>query len=160
MAEELILVGETKAERYQGLLPQVYALWEVETDLIANLANTSAALHQAFGLLWVGFYLLKGDELVLGPFQGPIACTRIALGRGVCGKAAISKQTIIVPNVHQFEDHIACSSRSQSEIVLPILKDQHLLAVLDIDSEHLNHFDNTDKQNLEALCEFIAQKWK
>lgn len=159
MAEGIVLTSETKAERYAELLPQVYALWGGEPDLVANLANTTAALYEAFGFLWVGFYIMKGNELVLGPFQGPIACTRIAIGRGVCGKAAISKQTIIVPNVHQFEDHIACSSRSQSEIVVPIIKDQQLLAVLDIDSEYLRHFDSTDKQYLEALCAFMAQQW-
>lgn len=157
MAEE-ILISESvsKDEKYQSLLPQLQALVEGESDLIANLANVSAVLKDVFQFWWVGFYLLKNDELVLGPFQGPLACSRIAIGKGVCGKAAQSQKSILVPNVNQFEGHIACSADSQSEIVVPIVLDGNLLAVLDVDSELLNHFDEIDQENLEKLAAMLA----
>ncbi|WP_210513883.1 GAF domain-containing protein [Hymenobacter terricola] len=158
MAESLALdTTLTKAEQYQQLLPQIEALTTGEPDLIANLANTAGALHQAFGFFWVGFYLVKGDELVLGPFQGPIACTRIRHGKGVCGASWAQAQTILVPDVEAFPGHIACSSDSKSEIVVPILKDGRVVAVLDVDSDHLNDFDSDDQAALEQLMQRAAQ---
>ena len=145
-----------KDERYASLLPQIISLCEGEEDVIANLSNISAALKQTFNWLWIGFYLVKNDELVLGPFQGPVACTRINFGKGVCGKAWENKETIIVDDVEKFPGHIACSSQSQSEIVVPILVNNEVVAVLDIDSEHLSSFDETDKKYLEKFCDFIA----
>src|SRR6476659_6789453 len=141
MAEDLHIVVGTKEEQYEVLLPQMKGLLEGETDLIANLANVAAALKEQFGWLWVGFYLVKGDELVLGPFQGTVACTRITMGRGVCGTAWRTGQTIIVPDVEQFPGHIACSSSSRSEIVVPIIRANQVVGVLDADSESLDHFD-------------------
>ena len=138
------------------MLPQLKALVDGESDLVANLANISAVLKDVFNFWWVGFYLLKNEELVLGPFQGPLACSRIALGKGVCGKAAQSQKSILVPDVNQFEGHIACSASSQSEIVVPIVLNGSLLGVLDVDSEFLNHFDKIDQENLENLAEMIA----
>jgi len=145
-----------KDEQYASLLPQIVALCEGEEDVIANFSNISAALKQTFNWLWIGFYLVKNDELVLGPFQGPVACTRINFGKGVCGKAWENKETIIVDDVEKFPGHIACSSQSQSEIVVPILVNKEVVAVLDIDSEHLAFFDETDKKHLQKLCDFIA----
>jgi L-methionine (R)-S-oxide reductase len=145
MAETLALTATTKAARYAELLPQIQALTTGEPDLTANLANTAAALRQAFSFFWVGFYLVKGDELVLGPFQGPIACTRIRSGRGVCGTAWAQAQTQLVPDVELFPGHIACSSESKSEIVVPILKQGQVVAVLDVDSDQLNDFDQADQ---------------
>ena len=156
MAEDLLLIEGTKEEQYQALLPQIKALVTAEEDLIANLANIAAALKQQFGWLWVGFYLVKKDELVLAPFQGPVACTRIKKGRGVCGKSWELASTLIVPDVEKFPGHIACSSLSKSEIVLPLLKDKEVLGVLDIDSEELDTFDTTDQQYLESIIGFLA----
>lgn len=151
MAEELILQQGPKAEQYQNLMPQIQAIVEGESDVIANLANICAALKQQFDWLWIGFYLVKDDELVLGPFQGPIACTRIAKGRGVCGTAWQQQQVMIVPDVDQFPGHIACSSASKSEIVLPIMKNGVCLGVLDIDSDELDQFDEVDAAYLQQL---------
>ncbi|APR71352.1 GAF domain-containing protein [Acinetobacter haemolyticus] len=155
MAEELVLQQGHKVEQYQSLIPQIQAIVEDESDMIANLANISAALKQQFDWLWIGFYLVKGDELVLGPFQGPIACTRIAKGRGVCGSVWQQQQVIIVPDVEQFPGHIACSSASRSEIVLPIMKNGECVGVLDIDSEKLNQFDEVDAEYLRQLIVII-----
>ena len=155
MAEELTIIRGTQEEMYEALLPQIKGLLEGETDLIANLANVAAALKEQFGWLWVGFYLVKGDELVLGPFQGPIACTRIKKGRGVCGACWAQGETLIVSDVEQFPGHIACSSLSRSEIVVPVFKDNEVVAVLDADSEHLAHYDETDKQYLEEIVKGI-----
>jgi len=155
MAEDLYIQQGTKEEQYQALLPQIKALIEGEEDLIANLANICGALKEQFNWWWIGFYLVKRGELVLGPFQGPVACTRIKKGRGVCGTAWQQAQTVIVPDVEQFPGHIACSSLSRSEIVVPVLKDNEVVAVLDADSEHLAHYDETDKQYLEEIVRWI-----
>lgn len=154
----IIPQNSNKQEVYNTLLPQIEALIGSETDTIANLANVSAALKEAFGFFWVGFYLVKNEELVLGPFQGPIACTRIRFGKGVCGAAWKEAQTIVVPNVEEFPGHIACSSLSKSEIVVPILVNNKVVGVLDIDSDELNTFDQTDKNELEKVVEFITEK--
>lgn len=146
----------TKEEKYQSLLPQIAALVEGETDLIAKMANVSAALHGEFGFWWTGFYRVVGNELVLGPFQGPIACIRIAYGRGVCGTAWQRGETVIVPNVHEFPGHIACSSASNSEIVVPVLRNGTVIAVLDIDSTDFGTFDETDRIYLEQMMEVMA----
>ena len=151
MAEDLSIHPGTKEEQYVSLLPQIKGLLSGEPDLIANLANIAAALKEQFNWLWIGFYLVKEDELVLGPFQGPVACTRIRMGRGVCGKAWEQMQTLIVDDVEKFPGHIACSSLSRSEIVLPIIRNNRVVGVLDADSELLNHFDETDKKYLEAI---------
>ncbi|AHF14583.1 GAF domain-containing protein [Niabella soli] len=156
MAEDLLINKGTKEEQYQALLPQIAALIEGEPDLIANLSNSAAALKEQFNWWWVGFYLVKNDELVLGPFQGPVACTRIKKGRGVCGSAWEQAQTLVVPDVEQFPGHIACSSLSKSEIVVPIIRDNSVMAVLDVDSEHLNHFDETDQYYLEQLVKLLS----
>jgi L-methionine (R)-S-oxide reductase len=155
MAEELTIIAGTKEEQYQAILPQIKALLEGETDLIANLANISAALKEQFGWLWVGFYLVKNDELVLGPFQGPVACTRIKKGRGVCGTSWAKEETLIVPDVEKFPGHIACSSLSKSEIVLPLRNGEKVVGVFDIDSTELNTFDETDKKYLEQILTMI-----
>lgn len=155
MAEELVLQQGHKAEQYQSIIPQIQAIVEGESDVIANLANICAALKQQFDWLWIGFYLVKQNELVLGPFQGPIACTRIAKGRGVCGTAWEQQQVIIVPDVDQFPGHIACSSASRLEIVLPIMKNGECIGVLDIDSEELNQFDEMDAEYLQQLMLMI-----
>ena len=155
MAEDLQIIQGSKEEQYETLLPQIKVLITGETDLIANLANVSAALKSAFNFWWVGFYLVKDDELVLGPFQGPIACTRIRKGRGVCGTCWAQGNTIIVPDVDAFPGHIACSSLSRSEIVVPLLRNGEVYGVLDIDSEHLNTFDDTDRHYLEQLCTYL-----
>lgn len=141
----------TKQEKYQTLLPQVESLVAGETDMIANMANVAAALHEAFGFWWTGFYRVDGQQLVLGPFQGPIACTRIPFGRGVCGTAWQRAVTVIVPNVHEFAGHIACSSASNSEIVVPVIRDNRVIAVLDIDSTDFGAFDEIDKHYLEQI---------
>ena len=156
MAEDLHIVTGTKEEQYITLLPQIKALIEGEPDLIANLANICGALKEQFHWWWVGFYLVKKDELVLGPFQGPVACTRIKKGRGVCGSSWQQKQTLIVPDVEQFPGHIACSSASRSEIVVPLIRNAEVQAVLDVDSEHLQHFDVTDQRYLEEILELIS----
>ena len=155
MSEELNLVGESKEEKYTSLLPQIKALIGDESDSIANLANVSAVLKEAFNFFWVGFYLVKTEELVLGPFQGPIACTRIKLGKGVCGTAWETKKTLIVDDVDSFPGHIACSSLSKSEIVVPLIKNNTVIGVLDVDSEDFATFDNVDKQYLTELCEWL-----
>lgn len=151
MSENLIIKGNTKAELYENLLPQIQSLVEVESDEVANMANISACLKDTFNFWWVGFYRVIGEELVLGPFQGPLACTRIRRGKGVCGKAWQDAATVIVPDVDAFPGHIACSSLSRSEIVVPIIKNGEVTAVLDIDSEKLNTFDEVDKVYLESL---------
>ena len=151
MAEDLQIAKGTKQKQYETLLPQISALLNGEPDLIANLANVAAALKEQFGWLWVGFYLVKQDELVLGPFQGPVACTRIKKGRGVCGKAWADAATLIVDDVEKFPGHIACSSLSKSEIVVPILVNNEVVAVLDADSENLTAYDEIDKLNLEKI---------
>lgn len=151
--------AKKKNEIYRELIPQIKSLIEGEPDLIANLANVSAALNMAFpSISWVGFYLLKNGELVLGPFQGKPACVRISVGRGVCGTAAQERATIIVPNVHEFPGHIFCDPDSKSEIVVPLLKRGNLLGVLDVDSNSFNSFDTVDKQYLEELCQWLCQK--
>jgi GAF domain-containing protein len=142
----------SKEEKYMAVLPQLNALTTDETDLIANLANITAVLKETFNWWWVGFYLVKENELVLGPFQGPLACTRIALGKGVCGSSWQKKETVLVADVEKFPGHIACSSASRSEIVVPILKKGEVVAVLDADSEYLDHFDLTDRKYLELVC--------
>jgi len=158
MAENLAIATSTKKEeRYEILLPQIESLVTGESDLIANLSNIAAALKQTFNFFWVGFYLVKGNELVLGPFQGPIACTRIGLGKGVCGTSWKEKKTIIVPNVDEFPGHIACSSDSKSEIVLPAFKNDSVFLVLDVDSNRLNDFDNTDEVYLSKVMQVIEQ---
>ena len=141
----------TKQEKYQVLLPQIEALVAGEKDAIANMANVAAALHEAFGFWWTGFYRVDVQQLVLGPFQGPIACTRIPYGRGVCGTAWQRAVTVSVPNVHEFAGHIACSSASNSEIVVPVIRDNRVIAVLDIDSTDFGAFDETDKHYLEQI---------
>ena len=151
MADDLNIITGTKQEQYETLLPQIYALIDGETDVIANLANIAAALKEQFGWLWVGFYIVKDDELVLGPFQGPVACTRIKKGRGVCGTAWATATTLIVADVEKFPGHIACSSLSKSEIVVPIIINDTVVAILDVDSENLNHYDEIDKEYLEKL---------
>lgn len=148
----------TKAETYQSLLPQIQALVEGETDTIAIMANVAAALHQTFCFWWTGFYRVIGNELVLGPFQGPVACMHIPFGRGVCGTAWQRQETMIVPNVHQFAGHIACSSESKSEIVVPVFRDGQVIVVLDIDSAEYNTFDAIDKEYLEQMVKTIV--WK
>jgi len=155
MAEDLLLIEGTKEEQYEALLPQIKALIDGEEDLVANLANIAASLKQQFGWLWVGFYLVKNDELVLGPFQGPVACTRIQKGRGVCGKSWELASSILVPDVEKFPGHIACSSLSKSEIVLPLFVNERVIGVLDIDSEHLDSFDTTDQRFLEEILSWI-----
>jgi GAF domain-containing protein len=156
MAEELIHTQGSKEERYLTLLPQLKSLVDGEDDLVANCANIAAALRQTFGFFWVGFYFVKADELVLGPFQGDIACTRIALGRGVCGAAWQSKTTQLVPDVELFSGHIACSAASKSEIVVPIIKEGIVRSVLDVDSDQLNDFDEIDQKYLERIAEIVA----
>lgn len=158
MAEDLIKLTGTKQEKYQGLIPQIKGLVEGETDTVANLANVCAALKETFGFFWVGFYLVKDDELVLGPFQGPVACTRIRKGKGVCGSCWEKGETILVPDVDAFPGHIACSSLSRSEIVVPLIKNGAVIGVLDVDSDQLNDFDETDSLNLTMLCEWLSEK--
>jgi GAF domain-containing protein len=155
MAEDLNIISGNKTEKYQSLVPQIKALLEGEPDVVANLANVSAALKEQFGWLWTGFYLVKGQELVLGPFQGPVACTRIKYGRGVCGSSWEQARTLIVPDVEKFPGHIACSSLSRSEIVVPLIRNGVVAAVLDVDSEHLDHFDETDQQYLEEIVSLL-----
>lgn len=158
MAEELIISTSTnKSERYEALIPQIEALIQGETDLVANLANISAALKQTMDFFWVGFYLVKENELVLGPFQGPIACTRIGFGKGVCGTCWKEKKTILLPDVDAFPGHIACSSASKSEIVLPAFKDDQVVLVLDVDSSERNDFDETDRVHLEKLMRIVEK---
>lgn len=158
MSETLIVdYKQTKSERYQSLVPQITALIKDEPNEIANLANIAAALKETFGFFWVGFYQVDKDELVLGPFQGPIACTRIRFGKGVCGSSWEQKKTVIVDDVDKFPGHIACSSESRSEIVVPVIKDGNVQLILDIDSNQLSEFDELDKKFLEEICNLIAR---
>ncbi|WP_102408498.1 GAF domain-containing protein [Parabacteroides bouchesdurhonensis] len=157
MAEELVIEQGNKEEQYKVLLPQIEALLAGEPDIIANMANVSAALKQTFNFFWTGFYRVKGDMLVLSPFQGLIACTRIKYGKGVCGTAWKEARTIIVPDVDKFPGHIACNAASKSEIVVPLLKDGNVIAVLDIDSDRLNCFDETDSAYLEKISNLIVR---
>ena len=156
MAEDLKISGGNKEERYAILLPQVVSLVEGESDRIAGMANMAAALAQTFGFFWVGFYRVIGDKLVLGPFQGPIACTRIDFGKGVCGTAWKRAETVIVPDVDAFPGHIACNSASRSEIVVPVKADGEVIAVLDIDSDRLGAFDEVDQRYLEQLVALLT----
>ena len=155
MAEDLTIIEGNKTEQYESLIPQIKALIEGEPDLIANLANVVSALKEQFGWLWTGFYLVKGEELVLAPFQGPVACTRIRKSRGVCGTSWANAETLIVPDVEKFSGHIACSSLSRSEIVVPVIRNNKVIGVLDVDSEKLNQFDATDKKFLEEIVSCI-----
>ncbi len=157
MAEDIKIADNlTKEERYKQILPQIKSLISDETDTVANLANICAVLkYNMEGFFWIGFYTIKAGELVLGPYQGPVACTRIQLSKGVCGAAATKKETIIVPDVDKFPGHIACSSRSKSEIVIPIFSASEVAGVLDVDSDSYNMFDETDKKYLEELCGWI-----
>jgi len=145
----------SKAEKYEALLPQLQALLSGETDVIANMANLAAALHEVFQFFWTGFYIVRNDVLVVAPFQGPIACSRIAYGRGVCGAAWAQAETIVVPNVDEFPNHIACSSLSKSEIVVPVFNQGKVIAVLDVDSKELNTFDETDAFYLKKIVELL-----
>jgi GAF domain-containing protein len=156
MSEQLFISGQTKKEKYDDLLPQIYALTKSESSWIANLANTTAALKETFGLFWVGFYLVSENQLVLGPFQGPIACTRISLGKGVCGTSWEQKSAILVADVEQFPGHIACSSLSKSEVVIPLMKENEVIGVLDVDSDQLNDFDEVDVKYLSELCTWLV----
>ncbi len=156
MAEDLIILKTaSKEEKYQSIIPQIKALIEGEDDLIANLANVCAALKEQFGWFWVGFYLVKHDELVLGPFQGPVACTRIKKGKGVCGASWQREEVLVVPNVDEFPGHIACASASKSEIVLPFYLNKQIVGVLDVDSEYLSHFDDVDARYLKNILDLI-----
>ncbi len=156
MAEDLTIVAGSKAESYQSIIPQIKALIEGEPDLVANLANTVAALKEQFGWFWVGFYLVKNNELVLAPFQGPVACTRIRKGRGVCGTSWVQATTLIVPDVEKFPGHIACSSLSKSEIVVPVIRNGEVIGVLDVDASEYHQFDETDQKYLEEIVGFMV----
>ncbi|MBD0288943.1 MAG: GAF domain-containing protein [Flavisolibacter sp.] len=155
MAEDLTIITGTKQEQYEALIPQIRGLLEGEQDLIANLDNVAAALKEQFNHLWIGFYLVKGNELVVGPFQGPVACTRIKKGKGVCGTSWAQAKTLIVPDVEKFPGHIACSSLSRSEIVVPVIRNNYVVGVLDIDSTELDQFDETDQRYLEEIVALI-----
>jgi L-methionine (R)-S-oxide reductase len=155
MAEDLQVSKGTKEEQYQSLIPQIKALIADESDTVANLANIAAALKEQFGWFWVGFYLVKNDELVVGPFQGPVACTRIRRGKGVCGSSWEQKKTLIVPDVEKFPGHIACSSLSRSEIVVPVFRNNEVAAVLDADSEFPDYYDEKDQFYLEQIVQLI-----
>jgi L-methionine (R)-S-oxide reductase len=155
MSEDLLIATGSKQEQYENIFPQIQGLLEGEPDLVANLANMAASLKEQFKWWWVGFYLVKNDELVLGPFQGPVACTRIAKGRGVCGTSWKEAKTLIVPDVEKFPGHIACSSASKSEIVVPLIKDGQVWGVLDVDSEYADHFDETDQHWLEKIVTLL-----
>ena len=155
MAEDLQIITGNKAEQYQSLIPQIKGLLDGEPDLVANMANVVAALKEQFGWFWVGFYVVKDDELVLAPFQGPVACTRIKKGRGVCGSSWAQAKTLIVPDVEKFPGHIACSSLSKSEIVVPVIRNNEVVAVLDVDSSEYDQFDTVDQQYLEEIVNLI-----
>lgn len=156
MAEDLSIIAGSKTEQYQSLIPQIKALLEGETDLVANMANTIAALKEQFGWFWIGFYVVKNSELVLAPFQGPVACTRIKKGKGVCGASWAQAKTLIVPDVEKFPGHIACSSLSKSEIVVPVIRKGEVVAVLDVDSDQYDQFDTTDQYYLEQIVKLIT----
>lgn len=156
MAEDLnIVTTGSKEEQYQSIIPQIEGLLYGETDLIANLANVAAALKEQFNWFWVGFYLVKNEELVLGPFQGPVACTRIKKGKGVCGASWQQEKTLVVPNVDEFPGHIACASASKSEIVVPVYQNNQIIGVLDVDSEYLAHFDEVDNLHLNKIVQLL-----
>lgn len=155
MAENLLIAEGGKEQKYALLYKQIAALTEGESDTIANMANVATMIHFTFGFWWTGFYRVAGEELVLGPFQGPLACSRIKYGRGVCGTAWREQQTQVVPDVEQFSGHIACSSMSRSEIVVPVWRGEEIVAVLDIDSEHLATFDEVDKEWLERIVALL-----
>jgi GAF domain-containing protein len=155
MAEDLTITKGSKHEQYLALIPQIKSLLDGEPDLIANLANIAAALKEQFGWFWIGFYLVKNDQLVLGPFQGPVACTRIAKGRGVCGTSWAEAKTLIVPDAEKFPGHIACSSLSKSEIVIPLFHNEQVVGVLDVDSSELDSFNTTDQLYLEQIVQLI-----
>lgn len=157
MAEKLIISGDSKAEKYEVLYKQIKELVGYETDEIANMANISSMIHETFGFLWTGFYRVVGEELVLGPFQGPLACSRIKFGKGVCGTAWKEECSLVVPDVEQFPGHIACSSLSRSEIVVPVLSDGVIVAVLDIDSRELSTFDEEDRLWLEKIVALLGR---
>jgi len=156
MAEDLSIIAGTKKQQYESIIPQIKGLLDGEPDLIANTANIVAALKEQFGWFWVGFYFVKNEELILGPFQGPVACTRIRKGKGVCGTSWAKAETIIVPDVEKFPGHIACSSLSKSEIVIPVIRDSIVVAVLDVDSELPDQFDESDKYYLEEIVRLVA----
>lgn len=159
MAEDLVITRDaSKESQYQSIIPQIEALLYGETDFVANMANVAAALKEQFGWFWVGFYLVKQDELVLGPFQGPVACTRIKKGKGVCGTSWAEAKTIVVPDVEEFPGHIACASASKSEIVLPLVVNDEVIGVLDVDSEMLNKFDETDQAYLEQVISVLLNR--
>ena len=155
MADDLTIISGTKTEQYEQLIPQIKGILEGESDLIANLGNLAAMLKEQFRWWWVGFYLVKKDELVLGPFQGPLACTRIRKGKGVCGTSWEKAVSLIVPDVDKFPGHIACSSLSKSEIVVPVIRNSEVVAVLDADSEFYAHYDETDQKYLEQIVALI-----
>ncbi|HYJ38198.1 MAG TPA: GAF domain-containing protein [Chitinophagaceae bacterium] len=155
MAEDLSIASGTKEQQYHALIPQIKGLLQGETDQVANLANVAAALKEQFHWLWVGFYIIKEDVLVLGPFQGPVACTRIRRGKGVCGTAWAEEKTVIVPEVEKFPGHIACSSLSKSEIVIPIFRNNQVIGVLDVDSVNLDEFDEIDQRYLEEIVRYL-----
>ncbi|RYY31721.1 MAG: GAF domain-containing protein [Chitinophagaceae bacterium] len=155
MAEDLVIAKGTKEEQYKSILSQIRGLLEGESDTVANLGNIAAALKEQFNWWWIGFYLVKQNELVLGPFQGPVACTRISKGRGVCGTSWAKAQTLVVPDVEAFPGHIACSSFSKSEIVVPVIQNGEVVGVLDADSEHYNHYDSIDQHYLEQIVALI-----
>ena len=155
MAEDLHIIQGTKTEQYLELIPQIKGLLYGESDLVANMANICAALKEQFNWLWVGFYLVKEDELVLGPFQGPVACTRIQKGKGVCGTSWEKEESVLVPNVDEFPGHISCSSKSKSEVVVPVFRENRVIAILDVDSENLAHFDSVDQKYLEEIVTLI-----
>lgn len=157
MSEQLIIAEGSKAEKYESLLPQIEGITSDETDAIANMANVAAMIHETFGFWWTGFYRVVGTELVLGPFQGPIACTRIKKGRGVCGTAWAEERTVVVPDVDAFPGHIACSSLSRSEIVVPLKENGTVIGVLDIDSASLATFDETDLYYLEKVAAMLVK---
>ena len=155
MAEDLHIIQGTKTEQYLDLIPQIKGLLYGESDLVANMANICAALKEQFNWLWVGFYLVKEDELVLGPFQGPVACTRIQKGKGVCGTSWEKEESVLVTNVDEFPGHISCSSKSKSEVVVPVFRENRVIAILDVDSENLAHFDSVDQKYLEEIVTLI-----
>ena len=159
MAEDLIKIQGSRIDQYAHLYPQIKSLLAGELDKYANLANIAAAIHDIFEFFWVGFYLVKGDELVLGPFQGPVACTRIPFHKGVCGHAFTQRKTIVVPNVDEFPGHIACASASKSEIVIPVFHENQVVLVLDVDSDCLNDFNEEDQIGLEKIMGIIEENW-
>jgi GAF domain-containing protein len=159
MAEDLIKIEGSRKEKYDSLYPQIQSLLAGETDKYANLANIAAAVYEVFGFFWVGFYLTKKDQLVLGPFQGPVACTRIPFHKGVCGHAYTTRETVLVPDVEEFPGHIACASASKSEIVLPAIVNGEVVLVFDLDSDQLADFSEVDQEGLEKIIKLIEESW-